>query len=93
MKLLDKLLYIVDRRYHWTRSSHEATTQSLAIRAGDVVECAIENTSDILYRVESIDFTTNEARVRRLAADGRSDTAEVYTLAPVMLRHTRNAHA
>ncbi len=83
--MFKKLLYTLDRKFDWKRSSHESTDQAKAINTGDVVECAIENTSDILYRVESINHAANEARVRRLDTNGR-DTSEAYTLAPVMLR-------
>jgi hypothetical protein len=89
--MLEKIKHILFRGYEWNRSGHEQTDQSKTIKAGDVVECAIENTDGILYRVEAIDFAASEARVRRLAGDGKSDTQEIYTLAPVMIRPLRPA--
>ncbi len=91
MNPIKRLIGTLYRPYPWKRSSHENTDQYMAIKAGDVVECAIEHTDGILYRVESIDLAAGEARIRRLANDGKTDTNEVYTVAPVMLRPLRTS--
>jgi len=89
MNPVKRLIHTLHRRVEWTRSSHENTDQAKTLKSGDIVECAIENPDGVRYRIESIDHTLQEARVRRLAANG-SETNELYTLAPVMLRLPNN---
>jgi hypothetical protein len=90
--MMNKFLNIFYRRFEFQRSSHnDNNDQFMSIQAGDVVECAIESTDGLLYRVESIDHAASQARVRLLADGGKTDTNTVYTLAPVMLRPLKAA--
>ncbi len=84
MNIFQRFVYTLNRPIDWKRSSHENTDQWRIIKAGDVVEAAIENTSNILYRVEEVLPHSNEARVVRLGA--KNEELERYTLALVMLR-------
>jgi hypothetical protein len=84
MNIFQRFVYTLNRPVDWKRSSHENTDQWRTIKAGDVVEAAIENTSNILYRVEEVLPHSNEARVVRLGA--KNEELERYTLALVMLR-------
>jgi hypothetical protein len=89
---MNKFLNIFFRRFEFQRSSHnDDNDQFTSIQAGDVVECAIETPDGLLYRVESINHATGEARVRLLADGGKADTNTIYTLAPVMLRPLKKA--
>ena len=85
MNPINRFIYTLNRPIPWKRSVYENTQQWSRIRTGDVVECAVENSDGILYRVEEIFADTAEARVAHLDADGTTPL-EHYTLALRMLR-------
>ncbi len=84
MNIFQRFVYTLNRPIAWKRSSHERTDQWKAIRIGDVVEAAVENPSDIRYRVEEIFAEEQKARVVRLGA--KNEELERYTLGLIMLR-------
>lgn len=84
MNIFQRFVYTLNRPVAWKRSSHENTDQWKAIRVGDVVEAAVENPSNMRYRVEEILPEGTHARVVRIGAN--NEEFERYTLAMVMLR-------
>lgn len=85
--MLKRLLFTLDRRFVWKRSSHEAAAeqQAVTLKVGDIVECAVENPGGIRYRIETIDHSAQTATITMLGQTERGETP-VYTLSPVMLR-------
>ena len=85
MNIFKRFFYTLYRPVDWKRSSHENFEHWKGIKAGDIVEAAVESPNGIRYRVEELNNEAMQARVVRLDKDG-STPLERYTLSLNMIR-------
>lgn len=88
MNIFKRFFYTLYRPVEWKRSSHENFEHWKGIKAGDVVEAAVEVPGTIRYRVEELNADIMQARVARLDTDGVTPL-EHYTLSLKMIRPLR----
>ncbi len=82
--MIHLILEKLTKKYHWTRQGIERTEQWKGLKSGDIVEYSIQFSDGIRYRIESIDYGAEKARIQRLDEAGQG--RESYDCAPVMLR-------
>ncbi len=82
--MIHLILEKLTKKYHWTRQGIERTEQWKSLSAGETVEYSIQFSDGIRYKIESIDYDKNTAKIRRLDENGQEH--EAYDCAPVMLR-------
>ncbi|MCU0424522.1 MAG: hypothetical protein MUF71_02730 [Candidatus Kapabacteria bacterium] len=84
MNIFKRFFYTLYRPVDWKRSSHENFEHWKGIKAGDIVEAAVESPNGIRYRVEELNQSAQEALVAVLDTSGAPQ--ERYTLSLKMIR-------